>query len=164
MYKKGNIVIVRKNGRDIPENYVCSFGTSSLVENARLVFIRYLENGDLLLAFIKRDSPKTKYSIIGQTNNGAIAIDCRCLFILPPDFIVLDKSEWLMDAYEFIAQIYDVHSEFVTEESNRKQKERETARRQREIDRKKRIDKPFDKKIYVTRNLRPYSGGGCSSK
>lgn len=164
MYRKGNIVTVRMNGRELPDNYICSFGTSSIVDNTRLVFIRYLENGDLLLAFIKRTSSKPKYSIIGETNNGLIVIDCRHLFVFPADYTVLDSSEWLMDAYEIIGQIYNKHSEFVTADANRKQKEREANRQRREIERTKRMNTPFDKKIYATRNLRPYSGGGCSSK
>lgn len=164
MYRKGNIVTVRMNGRDLPENYICSFGTSNLADNTRLVFIRYLENGDLLLAFIKRSSSKPKYSIIAETNIGLIVIDCRHLFVFPANYTVLDSSEWLVDAYEIIGQIYDKHSEFVTADANRKQKEREAARQQRENERKKMENKPFDKKIYATRNLRPYSGGGCSSK
>lgn len=106
MYRKGNIVTVRMNGRDLPENYICSFGTSNLADNTRLVFIRYLENGDLLLAFIKRSSSKPKYSIIAETNIGLIVIDCRHLFVFPADYTVLDSSEWLVDAYEIIGQIY----------------------------------------------------------
>lgn len=165
MYRKGNIVTVRMDGRDLPENYVCSYGTSNLADNARLVFIRYLENGDLLLAFIKPSCPlKPKYSIMAETNKGLIVIDCRHFFVFPADYTVLDSSEWLMDAYEIIGQIYDKHSEFVTADANRKQKEREADRQQREIERKKSKNKPFDKKIYITRNLPPYSGGGCSSK